>query len=134
MVPFNIVVSREASAKTDPKIGPIHGDQPNPNPIPTKKIKLFFGTRTKADLCYYKEMLELEKKIPNFEYVPCLSQEKWEGHNGYVHTAYLPELATADEKPLVYYCGWTKMIEEGRGYLADLGYKMKEDIRVEIFG
>ena len=44
-----------------------------------KKIKLFFGTRTKADLCYYKEMLELEKKIPNFEYVPCLSQEKWEG-------------------------------------------------------
>ena len=104
------------------------------NPIPTKKIKLFFGTRTKADLCYYKEMLELEKKIPNFEYVPCLSQEKWEGHNGYVHSAYLPELTIADEKPLVYYCGWTRMIEEGRGYLADLGYQMKEDIRVEIFG
>ena len=79
-------------------------------------------------------MLELEKKIPNFEYVPCLSQEKWEGHNGYVHTAYLPELTIADEKPLVYYCGWTRMIEEGRGYLADLGYKMKEDMRVERFG
>jgi len=104
------------------------------NKVPTKKLKLFFGTRTKADICYYEEMLELEKRIPNFEYVPCLSQEKWEGHNGYVHTAYLPELATADKKPLIYYCGWTKMIEEGKGYLDDLGYKMQEDIRIEIFG
>ena len=104
------------------------------NKVPTKKLKLFFGTRTKADICYYEEMLELEKRIPNFEYVPCLSQEKWEGHNGYVHTAYLPELAIADKKPLIYYCGWTKMIEEGKGYLDDLGYKMQQDIRIEIFG
>ena len=104
------------------------------NKVPTKKLKLFFGTRTKADICYYEEMLELEKRIPNFEYVPCLSQEKWEGHNGYVHTAYLPELTTADKKPLIYYCGWTKMIEEGKGYLDDLGYKMQQDIRIEIFG
>jgi len=104
------------------------------NKIPTKNIKLFFGTRTKEDIPYFEEMKKYEKTIPNFEYIPCLSREKWEGHNGYVHTAYLPELTTLDEKPLIYFCGWDKMIREGRSYLSDLGYEMMKDIRVEIFG
>ena len=102
--------------------------------IPTKNIKLFFGTRTKEDIPYYEEMKNYQKTIPNFEYIPCLSREKWEGHNGYVHTAYLPELTTLDKKPLIYFCGWDKMIREGRSYLSDLGYEMMKDIRVEIFG
>jgi len=104
------------------------------NKIPTKNLKLFFGTRTKNDIPYYEEMKNYEKIIPNFEFVPCLSREKWDGHNGYVHTAYLPELTIMDEKPLVYYCGWDRMIREGRGYLSDLGYQLMKDIRVEIFG
>ena len=104
------------------------------NKIPTKNIKLFFGTRTKEDIPYFEEMRMYEEIIPNFEFVPCLSREKWEGFNGYVHGAYLPELTILDEKPLVYFCGWDKMIREGRGYLSDLGFEMMEDIRVEIFG
>ena len=104
------------------------------NKIPIKNIKLFFGTRTKEDIPYYDEMKMYEEIIPNFEFVPCLSREKWEGFNGYVHGAYLPELTILDEKPLVYFCGWDKMIREGRGYLSDLGFEMMEDIRVEIFG
>lgn len=102
--------------------------------IPTKNIKLFFGTRTKEDIPYYDEMKKYEELIPNFKFVPCLSREKWEGFNGYVHGAYLPELTTLDEKPLVYFCGWDKMISDGREYLKDLDFKMMEDIRVEIFG
>lgn len=104
------------------------------NKIPTKKIKLFFGTRRKDDIPYYEEMKKYEEFIPNFKFIPCLSQEKWEGHNGYVHSAYLSELTILDEKPLVYFCGWDRMIREGREYLADLDFKMGEDIRVEIFG
>lgn len=104
------------------------------NKIPTKNIKLFFGTRTKEDIPYYGEMKKYEELIPNFKFVPCLSREKWEGFNGYVHGAYLPELTILDEKPLVYFCGWDKMISDGREYLKDLDFKMMEDIRVEIFG
>ena len=104
------------------------------NKIPTKNIKLFFGTRTKEDIPYYDEMKKYEELIPNFKFVPCLSREKWEGFNGYVHGAYLPELTILDEKPLVYFCGWDKMISDGREYLKDLDFKMMEDIRVEIFG
>ena len=112
------------------------------NKIPTKNIKLFFGTRTKEDIPYFEEMKMYEEIIPNFEFIPCLSRVDYESettlhekvHYGYVHGAYLPELTILDEKPLVYFCGWDKMIREGRGYLSDLGFEMMEDIRVEIFG
>jgi CDP-4-dehydro-6-deoxyglucose reductase len=104
------------------------------NKIPTKNVKLFFGTRTKEDIPYLEEMKNFEKQIPNFEYVPCLSREEWEGHNGYVHSAYIPLVKESKEKPLVYFCGWDRMIREGRGYLDELGFEMYEDIRVEIFG
>ena len=102
--------------------------------IPTKNIKLFFGTRKEEDIPYYEEMKNYQKTIPNFEYIPCLSQENWEGHNGYVHSAYLPIIDKMDEKPLFYFCGWDRMIREGRGHLAERGYEMMDDIRVEIFG
>lgn len=110
--------------------------------IPTKNIKLFFGTRTKEDIPYFEEMKMYEEIIPNFEFIPCLSRVDYESettlhekvHYGYVHGAYLPELTILDEKPLIYFCGWDKMIREGRGYLSDLGFELMKDIRVEIFG
>ena len=102
--------------------------------IPTKNLKLFFGTRKEEDIPYYEEMKNYQKTIPNFEYIPCLSRENWEGHNGYVHSAYLPIIDKMDEKPLFYFCGWDRMIREGRGHLAERGYEMMKDIRVEIFG
>ena len=46
-------------------------------------------------------MKNYQKTIPNFEYIPCLSREKWEGHNGYVHSAYLPIIDKMDTKPLI---------------------------------
>ena len=104
------------------------------NKVPTKNLKLFFGTRKESDIPYYEEMKNYEKIIPNFEYIPCLSQENWEGHNGYVHSAYLPIIDKMDEKPLIYFCGWDRMIREGRNHLSDRGFEMMKDIRVEIFG
>ena len=38
------------------------------------------------------------------------------------------------EKPLVYFCGWSRMIDEGRNHLAERGFEMNKDIRIEIFG
>ena len=36
IIPLVIVVSKDAKASIEPKIGPIHGDQPKPKPTPTK--------------------------------------------------------------------------------------------------
>ena len=38
------------------------------------------------------------------------------------------------KKPWVYFCGWDRMISEGRKHLSDRGFQMMKDIRVEIFG
>ena len=103
--------------------------------IPTKNIKLFFGTRTKEDIPYFEEMKNYEKIIPNFEFIPVLSREEWTGKNGYVHEHYLNVIDNMiGSKPLVYFCGWDRMISEGRQHLAERGFEMMKDIRVEIFG
>ena len=104
------------------------------NGIKTKDIKLFFGTRTQEDICYWDEMKLLEQIIPNFEFIPVLSREEWKGKTGYVHEHYLDLIDSRKDKPLIYYCGWDRMIREGRKHLDERGFKMIKDIRVEIFG
>lgn len=106
------------------------------NGIETQNIKLFFGTRTQDDICYRGEMELIEQINPNFKFVPVLSREDehWKGKKGYVHKHYLDLIDNMTEKPLVYFCGWNRMIEEGRKHLAERGFEMTKDIRVEIFG
>jgi CDP-4-dehydro-6-deoxyglucose reductase len=104
------------------------------NKIPFKNIKLFFGTRTQDDLLYKDELLKIERELPNFEYIPVLSQQDWPHHKGHVHEHYLKLIDESSEKPLVYFCGWDIMISEGRFHLDERGFKMTKDIRVEIFG
>lgn len=104
------------------------------NGVPTQKVKLFFGTRTQEDICYWEEMKLIESLVPNFEFIPTLSQEEWKGKTGYVHEHYLSLIDDMKDKPLVYYCGWDRMISEGREHLAKRGFEMTKDIRVEIFG
>ena len=100
-----------------------------------KNIKLFFGTRKEEDLCYRKELEFIQHCLPNFEYLPTLSREEVPGiATGYVHEHYLKLIDEMNEKPLVYFCGWDRMIREGRDHLAKRGFEMTRDIRVEIFG
>tara|TARA_B100000212_G_scaffold24187_1_gene16084 strand:- start:385 stop:1095 length:711 start_codon:yes stop_codon:yes gene_type:complete len=105
------------------------------NKKPFNKIKLFFGTRKEKDLCYRNELEFIQHCLPDFEYIPTLSREKVPGiASGYVHEHYLKLIDKMDEKPLVYFCGWDRMIREGRDHLAKRGFEMTKDIRVEIFG
>ncbi len=104
------------------------------NKIPFKSIKLFFGTRTESDLLYRDELEKIQKELPNFEYIPTLSQEHWPHYEGHVHKHYLKLIDESFKKPLVYFCGWDRMISEGRKHLDKRGFQMTKDIRVEIFG
>jgi len=105
------------------------------NKIPFKNIKLFFGTRRESDLLYRKELEKIQEELPNFEFIPCLSREdKPEFAKGYVHQHYLKLIDDMDKNPWVYFCGWDRMITEGRLHLDKRGFEMMRDIRVEIFG
>ena len=105
------------------------------NKVPFKSIKLFFGTRTENDLLYRDELEKIQNELPNFEYIPSLSQESKQGFKeGHVHEHYLKLIDESSEKPWVYFCGWDRMISEGRFHLDERGFEMTKDIRVEIFG
>lgn len=100
-----------------------------------KNIKLFFGTRTEKDIVYRDELELIQEHLPGFEYIPTLSREKVSGiAEGYVHNHYLKLIDSLEDKPLIYFCGWDRMIREGRDHLAKRGFEMMKDIRVEIFG
>lgn len=105
------------------------------NNIPFKSINLFFGTRTEKDLLYRDEFEALQNTFINFNYHPVLSREDVPGmKKGWVHEHYLSFAQLHDTKPLIYFCGWDRMINTGRELLAKRNYEMTKDIRVEIFG
>lgn len=96
------------------------------------KTNLIFGTRTREDLLYHEEMLDLQKQLPSFSYYPTLSREEWEGHSGYVHPIY--EKLTEGTPPATFMlCGWREMVDEARNRILELGYD-KKDIQIEIYG
>ena len=86
-------------------------------------------------LLYKEEFEKFDKELDNFEYIPVLSQEDRKGYKkGHVHKHYLDLIDNLKDKPLVYFCGWNIMIEQGRGELKRRDFEMMKDIRVEIFG
>ncbi len=74
----------------------------------------FFGARSKCDLFLVDEMREMEKKLPNFKYIPTLSQpqpeDNWEGDVGRVTDA-IERHIESGENTEAYLCGSPGMIE-----------------------
>lgn len=100
--------------------------------IPTKNIYLVYGTRTRKDILYFKEMTEFQHLIPGMHYVPVLSREAWDGRRGYVHEAY-KELCANKPNAHFLLCGWKNMVDEARTTLAELGYG-KDQVQFELYG
>lgn len=100
--------------------------------IETKNIYLIYGTRTQADLLYFKEMTEFQLQLPQFKYIPVLSRETWDGKQGYVHDVY-KELCAEDPDANFMLCGWKNMIDDARHFLNELGYDKKQ-IHFELYG
>lgn len=100
--------------------------------VPHKNLYLIFGCRKKCNLLYYEDMLELEKRVPGFQYIPTLSREDWDGKSGYVHTIY--EELTKEKPPAEFMlCGWKNMIDEAKQRIQAMGYDRKS-IHQELYG
>jgi ferredoxin--NADP+ reductase len=92
-------------------------------PDTKRKIALFHGVRVSQDLGYMKEMLALERRNPNFTYIPVISRPQnevtaWKGRTGYVQQVWesgeLKEkwgFAPKPENTHVFLCGSPGMIE-----------------------
>ena len=101
------------------------------NDIPHKDIYLVFGTKSKKDLLYHEEMLQLEKEHKEFHYKVALSQEEYDGYKGYVHSFY-QKIFNGEKHGHFFFCGFKNMILEARDWLLEKGYQRK-CIRYELY-
>ncbi len=79
-----------------------------------RRATLYFGDRRPFDLLYHEELLELERLLPDFTYVPTLSrtiaEDQWTGEKGRVTDLlqkHIPGNAPID----VYICGAPAMVQ-----------------------
>ncbi|MCE0766715.1 FAD-binding oxidoreductase [Pseudonocardia kujensis] len=91
-----------------------------------RKATFYYGARTARDLCFEDELHALAEKIPDFRYVPALSEpaegEPWEGHTGLITEvvqALEPNLEGAD----AYVCGPPPMVDAAIATLTALGVR-----------
>ncbi|WP_411283931.1 NADH:ubiquinone reductase (Na(+)-transporting) subunit F [Lapillicoccus sp.] len=89
----------------------------------TRKATFYYGARRRRDLCFEKELLALEEQLPNFRYVPALSDadgEPWEGEVGLITDVvkrHEHDLSEMDS----YVCGPPPMVEAAMEVLSVLG-------------
>jgi propane monooxygenase reductase subunit len=92
----------------------------------TRKATFYYGARTRKDLCFEQELKELEHTLPDFRYIPALSEvddaaaEDWDGEVGLITDVLRrreTDLAGAD----AYVCGPPPMVEAALELLPALG-------------
>lgn len=88
---------------------------------PDKKFKLLFGARTRKDLVYHKQFLELERNNDNFEYIPTITREEWEGRQGRVQQHLEGDLSDT----MFYLCGLKEMVLTTKDVLLENGVEPK---------
>jgi propane monooxygenase reductase component len=96
-----------------------------------RKATFFYGARTKQDLCFEAELRELEEKLPDFRYIPALSEpagsepgSEWDGETGLI-TDVVKRHASDLRGAHAYVCGPPPMVEAALPLLATLGVEEK---------
>ncbi|MPY99184.1 MAG: 2Fe-2S iron-sulfur cluster binding domain-containing protein [Actinophytocola sp.] len=89
-----------------------------------RKATYYYGARTRRDLCFDDELRELEQTLPNFRYVPALSEpdgdDSWDGAVGLI-TDVVREREDDLSGVHGYVCGPPPMVEAALELLPVLG-------------
>ena len=93
----------------------------------SRKAVYYYGARRRGDLCFESELRVLEQALPDFRYVPALSEDEWEGETGLITNVVArlePGLAKANGVH-AYVCGPPPMVEAAVPLLTRLGVPEK---------
>jgi propane monooxygenase reductase component len=93
----------------------------------TRRCVYYYGARRRGDLCFESELRALEQALPDFRYVPALSEDSgdgWEGETGLITTV-VARLEPALAKAHAYVCGPPPMVEAAVPLLTRLGVPEK---------
>ena len=89
-----------------------------------RKTRYFFGAVSKRDLFLVDEMKKLENELPNFQFIPALSEPKkddtWNGETGLI-TEVLDRHLVQGVEVEAYLCGSPGMIDASIGILSAKG-------------
>jgi propane monooxygenase reductase subunit len=80
----------------------------------------FYGARGRRDLCFEEELRAIAEKLPEFRYIPALSDENWDGENGLI-TDVVKRLTANIAGAHAYVCGPPPMVEAAIPLLETLG-------------
>jgi propane monooxygenase reductase subunit len=90
----------------------------------TRRARFYYGARTRADLCFEDELCGLQAQLPDFRYVPALSEPTegcgWDGEVGLI-TDVVKRLEGELNGQDAYVCGPPPMVEAAMPLLAGLG-------------
>ena len=105
-----------------------------------RRITFWYGARSRQEMFYHEEFLDLEKKFPNFSYCVALSdpqpEDKWDGAIGYIHQVAHDNYLAEHEDPTeieYYLCGPPPMVSAVEKMLYDLGVE-SEMVAYDKFG
>ena len=92
-----------------------------------RPIRFYYGARTRKDLFFVEEFAAIAAKLPDFEFIPVLSQateeDAWQGETGFVHEA-VERIQRARPQPGevdAYTCGPPPMVDALLPVLQRLG-------------
>lgn len=93
-----------------------------------RRAVFYYGARRRRDLCFTDELKALEEKLPNFRFVPALSEPEdgdgWDGEVGLI-TDVVKRYETDLRRTHAYLCGPPPMVEAAMPLLATLGVPEK---------
>jgi propane monooxygenase reductase subunit len=90
-----------------------------------RKAIFFYGARGQRDLCFEEDLRAIAEKLPNFSYVPALSDEDWEGENGLITDVVKRLTGGTLTGAHAYVCGPPPMVEAALPLLETLGVEDK---------
>lgn len=101
---------------------------------PDLNCKMYFGLYTEKEIYYQKELLDLQKKLKNFEFHFVLSEPslEWKGRKGYVQD-FLNEFDYQKIETRFFLCGNGAMIRDTRKILLERDLFDANKIHCEAF-
>ncbi|MDT8391520.1 MAG: 2Fe-2S iron-sulfur cluster binding domain-containing protein [Lentisphaeria bacterium] len=89
-----------------------------------RKTRFFFGAQTRKDLFYVEDMKEFESKLPDFKFIPALSNaaedDQWDGETGLITDVVAAHYEDCSDKQ-AYLCGSPGMCNACVKVLGDKG-------------
>jgi propane monooxygenase reductase subunit len=89
-----------------------------------RKAVYYYGARRRGDLCFEDELRALEQALPNFRYVPALSEDDWDFETGLI-TDVVARREADLSRAHAYICGPPPMVEAAVPLLTRLGVPEK---------